>query len=284
MNTLAGGIGQLARRVANALGGRPGPAASGGTQFLGDYASWEAAQRDSSGYDAPRILELALQAILKVKAGAAAYERDTVLFDRIQYSFPLLAALLLASAREGRLSVLDFGGALGSSYFQNRGMLAHVRDLRWGVVEQPHIAACGRAQVAEGPLAFFDTLQACVGAIAPNFALLSGVLSYLEKPLAFLDDILAHGLPFVCLDRCFASLEGGPRLTVQVVPPSIYEASYPCWIIDEKELLARGSGAYRLAYDFDSRDGGELRLDGLRGKFKGYLYVRSDLVAPLGIG
>jgi putative methyltransferase (TIGR04325 family) len=258
-------------------------APAGGTQFLGNYASWEAARRDSSGYDAPRILEKTLQAILKVKSGAAAGERDSVLFDRIQYSYPLLAALLLACAREGRLSVLDFGGALGSSYFQNRGMLAHARDLRWGVVEQAHVAACGRSRVAEGPLAFFDTVEACIGAIAPNFALLSSVLSYLEKPLPLLDEILARGLPFVCLDRNLVSLEGGSRLTVQVVPPSIYEASYPCWIIDEKEFLARGSGAYRLAYDFDARDGGEVRLDGLRGKFKGYLYVRGDLAAPLGI-
>ena len=257
--------------------------ANRGTQFLGDYASWEAARRDSSGYDAPRILEQALQAILKVKSGEAAYERDTVLFDRIRYSFPLLAALHLAGAREGRLSVLDFGGALGSSYFQNRHMLAHTRDLRWGVVEQAHIAACGRARVAEGPLAYFDTTEECIAAIAPNFALLSGVLSYLERPLPFLDEILARGLPFVCLDRSFVSLEGGTRLTVQVVPPSIYEASYPCWILDEKELLARGHGAYRLAYDFDSADGGEVRLGGLHGRFRGYLYVRSDVAAPLGI-
>lgn len=278
-----GGIVRLVRRAANALGGQTGPAAAGGTQFLGNYASWEAARRDSSGYDAPHILEQALQAILTVKAGKAAYERDTVLFDRIQYSYPLLAALLLAGAREGRLSVLDFGGALGSSYFQNRGTLGHLRDFKWGVVEQAHIAACGRQHVAAGPLAFFDTMQDCMRAIAPNFALLSGVLSYLEKPLPMLDDVLALGLPFVCLDRSFVALEGGSRLTVQVVPPSIYEASYPCWILDEKEILARAGGAYRLAWDFDSLDGGEIVLDGLRGRFKGYLLVRGDLAAPLGL-
>ncbi len=273
----------IARRVVEALGRISSAHVARGTQFLGNYSEWEAAQRDSSGYDAPRILDKALQAILKVKSGEAAYERDTVLFDRIEYSFPLLAALLLAGAREGRLSVLDFGGALGSSYFQNRAMLGHLRDFRWGVVEQAHIAASGRERVAEGPLAFFDTIDECIGSLAPNFALLSGVLSYLEQPLAFLDGLLARGLPFVCLDRSFVALEGGTRLVVQVVPPSIYEASYPCWIIDEKELLARGGGAYRIAYDFGSLDGGEVRLEGLRGTFKGYFYVRGDLAASLGI-
>lgn len=281
---MTGTASSMLRRLARALGRRAGISAVGrGTQFLGDYASWEAAQRDSSGYDAPRILDKALQAILKVKSGEAAYERDTVLFDRIEYSFPLLSALLLAGAREGRLSVLDFGGALGSSYFQNKGMLGHLPDLRWGVVEQPHITACGREHVAGGALDFYDSVEACTAAITPNFALLSGVLSYLERPLEFLDGLLARGLPFVCLDRSFVSLEGGTRLVVQVVPPSIYEASYPCWILDEKELHARGGGDYRIAYDFGSLDGGEVRLAGLRATFKGYLYVRRDLAAALGV-
>ena len=124
--------------------------------------------------------------------------------------------------------------------------------------------------------------------LPPTKILLSGCVAMvstttLPAPLAFLDELLARGLPFVCLDRSFVSLEGGTRLTVQVVPPSIYEASYPCWIIDEKEILARGEGAYRIAYDFDSLDGGEVRLGGLRGAFKGYFFVRSDFAAPLGI-
>jgi putative methyltransferase (TIGR04325 family) len=277
----------FARRMAGAVSWRAARSTlslvGGGAVFRGDYSSWGEAARDSSGYSAPKILDKALNAILKVKSGEAAYERDTVLFDYVEYSYPLLAGLLLAGSREGRLAVLDFGGALGSSYFQNRRMLEHVPGFRWGVVEQPQFVACGRDRVADTRLSFHQDIPECVETISPNFALLSGVISYVEEPLVLLNDVFALALPFVCLDRSFVSLEGGTRLTVQVVPPWIYEASYPCWILDEQAVLARAKNAYRLVYDFPSVDGGEVRLEGLRATFKGYLFAREDVARELGV-
>lgn len=43
-----------------------------------------------------------LEATLKVKRGEAVFERDSVLFDEIQYSWPVTAALI----RNGRLHLL----------------------------------------------------------------------------------------------------------------------------------------------------------------------------------
>ena len=55
------------------------------------------------------------------------YERDSVLFDTIRYSWPLLSDLLRAASEDqNHLSVLDFGGSLGSSYYQNRVFLSHL--------------------------------------------------------------------------------------------------------------------------------------------------------------
>ena len=57
----------------------------------------------------------------KVKNGEAVYERDSVLFDEIQYSWGLLAGLEKAALEhDGKLCVLDFGGSLGSTYYQNK--------------------------------------------------------------------------------------------------------------------------------------------------------------------
>jgi putative methyltransferase (TIGR04325 family) len=252
------------------------PVLGRGTQFVGDYATWADAERDAGGYDAPKILDKALHAILQVKSGNAAFERDTVLFDRIEYSFPLLAGLLLAATHdEQRLRVLDFGGALGSSYFQNRALLAHLSELRWGVVEQEHFVTAGRAHVADEALSFHAGIDACIEAIQPSFALLSGVLSYVERPFDVIDELQRAKLRFICLDRALVSVSGGTRLTVQRVSPEFYDASYPCWILDEGELLERLGRGYRRIYDFDAVDGGEVRLKGLRGAFKGYLFART---------
>ena len=80
----------------------------------GDYHSWDEALASSAGYDSEIILEKTRAALLKVKNGEAAYERDSVLFDEIEYAWPLLAGLMWVAARcQGTLNVLDFGGSLG---------------------------------------------------------------------------------------------------------------------------------------------------------------------------
>ena len=62
--------------------------------FAGDYDSWDAAARASTGYDAREILSRTVAAARKVRDGVAAFERDSVTFDTPCPPFPLLAALL----------------------------------------------------------------------------------------------------------------------------------------------------------------------------------------------
>src|SRR5256885_16586782 len=93
----------------------------GSIRFSGDYKSWEDAQRDSTGYSSPEILEKTRTAVLKVKAGDAEFERDSVAFHHVQYEFPLLAGLLrVAVAAHGRFDLVGFGGALGQTPFSLR--------------------------------------------------------------------------------------------------------------------------------------------------------------------
>ena len=67
-------------------------------RFSGNYKSWEEAERDSTGYAGPEILRKTRAALLKVKAGEAAFERDSVVFKLMEYEFPLLAGLSRAAA------------------------------------------------------------------------------------------------------------------------------------------------------------------------------------------
>ena len=97
--------------------------------WSGNYTTWEEAQAKCSGYDSDNILEKVKTSLLKVKNGEAVYERDSVLFEDIQYSWAVLAGLQRAALENnGNLCVLDFGGSLGSSYYQNKELQPSIVD------------------------------------------------------------------------------------------------------------------------------------------------------------
>ena len=213
----------------------------GRNRFEGDFATWEEANSHCTGYDAEEILAKVLASTLKVKHGEAAAERDSVLFDQIEYTWPVLAGLMWAAARSsGRLNVLDFGGALGSSYFQNRKFLQSLPDVRWNVVEQPHYVDAGRKHIQDAQLQFYKTVEECLSEHQPNVILLSSVLQYLESPADLVSELNKIGAVCLVVDRTPFTLQD--KLVVQKVPAAIYSASYPIWILSLPEfekLLAK---------------------------------------------
>jgi len=271
----------LANRLATLPGirryfGPPAPPENPGVTFAGDFPDWESALAAARGYDAPAILEKAVNAMRLVRDGKAACERDTVAFDRKQRSFPLLSWLLYAAGREeGRLRVMDFGGALGSSYHQHNDLLSHLTECRWGVVEQPHFAAAGKAEFETAELLFFDDWQACLSALRPNFLLLSSVLQYLHDPLPLLGTLLDQGIAYVCIDRTMA-WELPDRIVVQHVPPTIYEASYAARLLCAQRLEAqcRQSG-YEIVDTYDPCPGSAFGPPECRRPYLGWL-LRKD--------
>jgi putative methyltransferase (TIGR04325 family) len=243
----------------------------GSISFTGDYKSWEDAQKHSTGYSAPEILEKTRAALLKVKAGEAEFERDSVAFNQVQHEFPLLAGLLrAATAANGRLSVLDFGGSLGSTYFQSRKFLSTVKDLRWSVVDQPTQVACGQKDFTNEQLQFYATVADCLSEQQPNVLLLSNVLQYLPKPYQFLQEIVGRKIPYVIVERIPFSRSGRDRLTVQHVPASIYKASYPAWFLSEPTFRAILEEKYDLVCDYPAGEAFELGDSDV--VFKGFQY------------
>jgi putative methyltransferase (TIGR04325 family) len=222
-----------------------------GTRFTGDFKSWDEAKRCSTGYDTPEILEKTRAALLKVRAGKAAFERDSMAFDQMEYDFPLLAGLLRAAAQDdGRLSVLDFGGSLGGTYFQCRTYLSSLRHVRWSVVEQPAHVACGRTDFANKELHFYETIADCLSEQKPNVLLLSGVLQYLREPYLFLETVLRERIPYVIVERTSFDCNQRDRLTVQYVPAWIYKASYPIWFLSETSFQKVFAPHYRLICEY----------------------------------
>jgi putative methyltransferase (TIGR04325 family) len=218
----------------------------------GPYASWHDAQSQSSGYKSDVILSAVRTALLKVKSGEAACERDSVVFDSKQYSFPVLAGLLhSASSARSPLTVLDYGGSLGSAYFLYRDLVCPNGSLSWLIVEQPQFVACGKRDFESTELKFFETLDDAWVATAPNVVLFSSVLQYLECPYDVLDQIARRAPHAIIIDRTPFHDGTSDIIAVQKVPPEIYDANYPSWIFGTaiREKLAAAGYGVQAAWD-----------------------------------
>ena len=206
----------------------------------GDYGSWEDARNNSTGYDDPLILERTTQAILKIKRGESVYERDSILFDTIEYSYPVLAGVMWVAARYGGwLNVLDFGGSLGTTYFQNYAFIKNLPEYQWNIIEQPEYVNVGKTLLQDEFLMFFPDIRSCLeSANNPNVCLCSSSLQYVEYPYTVLMELA--GIPTVkciIIDRIPFHDGKDDRLCVQRVPPEIYPASYPIWIFSKEKFV-----------------------------------------------
>ena len=220
--------------------------------WSGDYASWAEAKARCTGYDSANIFEKCKNALLKVKNGQAVYERDSVLFDEIQYSWGLLAGLQKAALENGgKLCVLDFGGSLGSTYYQNREFLSSLKSLQWCIVEQPHFVDCGKEYFENKQLKFYPTIEECLMQFKPNVLLLSSVLQYLERPYEWIGKFVSLGIENIIIDRT-SFVEGDKDiLTIQNVPENIYGGTYPAWFFG-KFLLDYFKKKYTQVAIFDN--------------------------------
>lgn len=210
---------------------------------------------------------------MKVKRGGAVYERDSVIFDQPQFSWPLIALMLrIAVKHRQSLSVLDFGGSLGSSYFQNRDFFNEIK-LMWGVVEQEHYIEFGNEHVAEKNLKFYYDVESCILEMRPTVLLLSGVIQCLENPDEWLTKFKSLHIENILFDRT-AFIEGDDRLTVQKVPKEIYSASYPAWFFNRDKFIKALEPEYRFVLDFNNGFTPDIRLDGKRAYWNGMLFER----------
>ena len=247
-----------------------------GISLSGPYDSWQEALSHSSGYAGDLIVDKVKNALLKVKNGEAACERDSVTFDTKQYSFPVLAGLLRAVINaNGPLKVLDYGGSLGSSYFLYRDLLEPVKTLSWHVVEQPGFVDCGRRDFENGELRFFASVDDSLATGAPDVVLFSSVLQYVEHPDQVVNRITSYNPPYIIIDRTPFRDAATDLITVQTVPPEIYEASYPSWVFGEALVGNMIANGYRLLAKWDT-DENDVEVSGTTAHFRGLLLENSE--------
>jgi len=209
-------------------------------------SSWDHAASASVGYADERVFEAVRSSARLVSEGRAVYERDSHIFEEIQYSFPLLASLLLVAENCRSLRVVDFGGGLGTTLQQNRRFIRHLNCVcQWRIVEQPKIVEVGKAEFTTGTLSFHGDLHsASAGGV--DVVLFGSSICYIENPSSVIKDILERKVRFIIIDRTPFIMEDRDAFFVQRVPRSICESSYPVRFFSKNKFLAQFSEQYEL--------------------------------------
>ena len=72
--------------------------------------------------------------------------------------------------------------------------------------------------------------------------------------------------------------ENKDRIVIQKVPPKIYDASYPCWILNRKKFVdfIENELGFELIASFDSHIGTIIDLGDSQAYYKGYLFKKNE--------
>lgn len=221
--------------------------------WKGTYKSYKEAKDKCKGYDEDHILNRIRETTLKVKNKEIAYERDGIAYDEVQMNFPLLKTLLyVASKNNNELTVIDFGGSLGTAYYQNYPYLQHLKKLKWCIIEQPKFVEAGKAEFENEHVKFYSSIEDCMAENKPDLFVICSVLQYLEKPYELLEHIKTKKIPYLLLDYVGYNEQNKDRITIQHVPPVFYgiEASYPCRFFSRIKIHDLLCETYQKKYDF----------------------------------
>jgi len=223
-----------------------------GNKYKYGFKSWEHAQASCSGYDDQVIFQSVVESSRRARDGKAVFDRDGVTFDKAQYSWPLLTAILGTPRSGNLLNVLDWGGALGSTYRQSKPVIdAADLQLNWVVVEQPRLAAMGKSEFENAELSFVDSLH---GLAAKQFdlAIFSSSICYVEKPAHAISEVVGLAPSRIVFDRTPESPSKSTLIGVQKVGRKIYRASYPVWAFAPGALAEMLGPKYSLSFEWVS--------------------------------
>ncbi len=238
--------------------------------WFGQFNSWKDAEKASGSYNSNVITQKVIEAATAVKKGKANFERDSVLFYKPDFNFSLVALLYKINNSTHGFSVVDFGGSLGSLYYQHLHLIEEMNLVNWTVVELPGIVKAGKEQFESNTLRFYDNFKSVEKIGSVNLVIFSAVLHYLENPSEIINQVLSISPNWIYIDRTPFTKEAENRIVIQKVPPEIYKATYPCWFFNQELLLKPFLSKYDVVVEFDSLDYSPY----IKAEFKGFWLKR----------
>ena len=204
--------------------------------IVGNFNSWKEAIRYSKGYSDSIILKKTIQSVKKVIAKEAKYERDSFLFYSEKYDKILLSRLNSIKKKKNRkINVCDFGGSLGSLYFQHKKFFTF-NFVDWNILEQINYVKYAKKNIKINNLHFYDDLNLLLRKKKIDIVLFSSSLQYLENPYFVLSKFIQKRIPDIIIHRS-PFTDGVDVIKIQNIPKHIYKSSYPIRILSIRKVI-----------------------------------------------
>jgi len=236
------------------------------------YKTWEQAEKASHGYDADNIIEKVKHSSKLVFEGKAIFERDSKIFNNIEYSYPLLASLLFVASNCKSLRVIDFGGALGTTFQQNRKYLLRLKNcLEWRIVEQQKFVSIGNKEFTNKYLSFYNTIEEATKN-GVDVVIFCGSICYVPNAYHYLKAAIDTKAPYIIFDRTPITMKNLDTFAVQHVPSNIYKATLPLRIFSYNRFVEQFKSTHNLLEEWLCG----LQLDNQKEheKYMGFIFER----------
>ncbi|WP_322906514.1 methyltransferase, TIGR04325 family [Paenibacillus campi] len=201
--------------------------------FFGNYASYEEALKQSTGYENPIIIE-------KIKQYTITHIKnlETRLDTRSQQLLTSFAHIQ-ATMPKNEYRILDFGGGMGVHYYTLKAFLPPTVRFQWVVFETPSMSAAGKENFANDELSFINKSELEYAAASGefDFIIASSFVQHTDDPETYFNIIKSFNTLFILMNRLQLIEQEKDILSVQYVDPTIYDASYPAWFLAENKWL-----------------------------------------------
>jgi len=204
-------------------------------QFIGPYNNWKNASKNSKGYKNEKVLKKIIKNSIISAKNNKFYERDGKLLSDNNYPKEIIKFLNLNFKK--KLKVVDFGGSLGSFFFQNKSRIK-AKLIEWIICEQDYLINAGLKNIKHKNLYFIKNIKE-LKKFKPNVALFSSVLEYLEKPKKHINEILKiKSIKYIIIDRLIVSNDIEDKIFIQKNTKKYFNMTYPCRIFSKNNFLS----------------------------------------------
>lgn len=228
------------------------------SQKMRAYASFEEALRDSDTYEDSQLIEVVKEKTKRYKDTLAGSDSHTVATRQAVQNMFVLSYV----EPQRRISVLEFGGACGASYFETKHLLPN-RIAHWSITETPAMATAGQNVAVDLALSFHsDLISAAARLESRDLAIAQGVLQYTADPLEMLRALFELQFSYVYITRTAVADVDSPVFIKQDTELAAHgpgqlpnaprgKSTQPMTLVSHKSLLSVAPSNYQIVFNFD---------------------------------